>query len=467
MSDWREMKTLLFSLTETEAKHRQIYEQIRNRIENGQLVEDSQLPSIRQLADLLEVSRNTTLQAYEQLAAEGYIRSEPKRGYYVQKFIPIYLKQEAHKQTVQELAEEKYSIDFRTGIIDQTAFPLNRWRQCANKVLNEDMIYGYGEPFGDKFLREQLAEYLMRSRGVFTTSEAIIIGSSTQSLLMQLSILLKEDYKSLAVEEPGYDGASYVFELQGFTIEPVKISPIGISLDELAKARSRLLYLTPSHQFPTGATIPIPERQQLIKWAKEHQAYIIEDDYDSEFMYQHQPVPALSSFDSEGRVIYISTFSKAFLPAIRISYMILPPSLIEVYKKKMFQLEQSASMLHQRALARFMKEGYWDSHLRKMRARYKAKMAALIETLRQTFDERLNIIGQQAGLYIIVQVNTNLDETTLIQKAKDYSVKVYSTKPYFKGPYPDKPLFQLGFANLSIEQIIEGVTKLSKAWHEL
>lgn len=458
------MNTLLFNLNETEAKHRQIYQRIRERIENGHLAEDSRLPSIRQLAETLNVSRNTTLQAYEQLAAEGYIKSEPKKGYFVQAFEPLYVEQNLHVSLPNRRESEEHLIDFRPGIVDQTAFPLTQWRQCANKVLKDEMVYGYCDPFGDQELREQLAEYLMYSRGLRTSPEAIVIGGSTQYLLFQLSILFKEEFEGIAVENPGYDGARKVFELQGFHIEPVQVTEKGISIKALAKTKTGLLYLTPSHQFPLGMSIPIPERQKLITWARERKGYIIEDDYDSEFRYKQHPMPPLTALDPDGNVIYIGTFSKSFLPAIRISYMVLPSSLLKKYREKMMLIEQSASSLHQRTMAMFMKNGYWDSHLRRMRKKYKAKIAFLTDTLQQAFDQRVEIIGNESGLYILLKVHTELDEDTLIQNAKECGAGVYSTQSYFSGDHPDMPLLQLGFANLTMDQIQEGVARLEKAW---
>lgn len=459
-----EMNTLIFTFNEKEAKHRQIYQRIREEIESGQLAANSHLPSIRKLAEKLNISRNTTLQAYEQLVAEGYIKSEPKKGYYVQELEPLYMDHELYEPLPNSMKKEEFLIDFRTGIVDQSAFPLTEWRQCANKVLKDEMVYGYCDPLGDDELREQLSKYLMHSRGLRTNPEAIVIGGSTQFLLLQLSILFKGDFEGLAVENPGYDGARKVFELQGFHIEPIQVTETGISIKALTKTKNRLVYLTPSHQFPIGTSIPVPERQQLIKWAKEREGYIIEDDYDSEFRYKQHPIPALAALDPDGNIIYIGTFSKSFLPAIRISYMVLPTLLLKNYREKMMLIEQSASSLHQRTMAMFMKNGYWESHLRRMRKKYKAKMYVLTQSLQKAFDKQMEIIGNESGLYILIRVHTDLNEAMLILKAKNYGVKVYPTKPYFLEDYPESPLLQLGFANLTIEQIYEGVNRLKKAW---
>lgn len=216
------MKELLIHLHENSPKYKQIYQSIRTLIENGKLKADTKLPSIRQLADTLHISRNTTLVAYEQLLAEGYIRSEDKRGYFVTTFEPIGV----HTTTIQS-EQTKFSeepnimVDFRAGSVDQQAFPIKAWRKCVNEVLKEDIVYTYGDKLGDTLLRENIAHYLLQSRGIRTSQDSIIIGSSTQQLLMHLAILLQQEYASIAVENPGYDGARTVFQLNGFSVKRI------------------------------------------------------------------------------------------------------------------------------------------------------------------------------------------------------------------------------------------------------
>lgn len=399
------------------------------------------------------------------MLSEGYIRSEPKRGYFVEAYEPIDL----HPTQSLKVSnpEEKYpvTVDFRAGAVDQQVFPLKAWRQCGNEVLKQDITYSYGNSQGDPRLRESLANYLLQSRGIRSNSDSIIIGCSTQQLLMHLSLLLKKDYSTIAVENPGYDGARTVFRMQGFDIDPIEVTDKGISIKELGQCRSNLVYITPSHQFPTGITMPISQRQQMLRWAQEREGYIIEDDYDSEFRYKYQPFPALSSIQREDRVIYIGTFSKAFLPSIRISYMILPAPLLNKYKQLFASVEQTASSIHQRTMALFMERGHWDSHIRKMRASYKRKMQNLVFALKDSFSESMiSIIGSHSGLSILIQPKSSFSEKILIQKALEHGVKVYPTSQYFMNTPTQYPMLQLGFSNLSMDQICLGVQLLKKAW---
>lgn len=457
------MKELVLQLNDKSPKYKQIYEKIRSLIEDGVITKDTKLPSIRQLAMILHVSRNTTLIAYEQLIAEGYIRSEEKKGYFVEAFEPIDLQDSISIENNLRSIETSIKVNFRAGTVDQHAFPLKAWRRCSNDVLKEDMIYTYGEIQGDPLLRSQISNYLLQSRGIQTTPEQIIIGSSTQQLLMHLSLFLKKDFSSIAVEDPGYDGARVVFQLHGYHLHPIEVGAKGLSLKQLEMTDSKLAYITPSHQFPTGVTMPVPERQQLLKWAETKNGFIIEDDYDSEFRYKQQPIPALLSLQPGARVIYLGTFSKAFIPSIRLSYMVLPSILIKSYVKQFSGLEQGTSSIHQRTMARFMEQGFWDSHIRKMRTTYKRKMHTLVTCLQNTFGEKIEIIGSQSGLYVLIRFRGPTEEGQLIKQALSHGVKVYPTSHYYV-TNEQRTILKLGFSNLSIEQIHLGVKLLKQAW---
>lgn len=463
MSEWRQiMSKFLFILHEDSPKYKQIYEHLKRLIENNTIVENESLPSIRTLATNIGVSRNTTLIAYEQLIAEGYIRSEERRGYFTNAIEPIFM-QQLVPHTPAAIPDEQFTIDFRTGAVDQANFPLQKWRQCANKVLLNDTSYTYGDKQGDVALREQLTAYLFQSRGISTSPNAIIIGSSTQQLLLFISLLLQKKYREIMLENPGYDGAKQVFQMQDFQIDPIQVDEKGHHLEDLLKSTAKIIYVTPSHHFPTGKTMPIQKRYELLQWAEDHHGYIIEDDYDSEYRYEQHPIPALASLAQE-RVIYIGTFSKAFLPAIRLSYMILPPDLLKQYHEKLLHFEQNASSLHQKTMALFMKEGHWYSHIRKMRTVYKKKMTFLVKQFENQFGEAISIIGQSSGLYVLIQVKTTQTENELIEKARQSRVKVYPTSPYYIKNYPKYPVLQIGFSNCSFEMIEEGVTLLKNAW---
>ena len=457
------IKDFLFSFKENEAKYKQIYEQFKLLIEKGQLVQNEAIPSIRQLADTLGVSRNTTLTAYEQLVAEGYIRGEPKKGYFVNSYEPVYLHSTASRSERLSKSPSDIRIDFRAGAVDADHFPLKVWRKYANQELKKDSAYVYGNLQGEFELRQQIAQYLLQSRGVKADVEEIVIGSGTQQLLLYLTLLLKGRFDSIYLENPGYDGARAVFSMQHFHIHPLPVNAYGFHLNELTD-EARLVYVTPSHQFPYGVSMPIQQRLGLIKWAADD-GYIIEDDYDSEFRYIQKPFPALASLNRD-RVIYMGTFSKALLPSIRLSYMVLPKPLLDEYQQKYSSMEQTASSLHQLTLAQFMKMGEWDKHIRKMRLVYKRKMAFLVKKLHLHFGSKITIVGEQAGLYILIRIHTAQDEKWLINQAIRQGVKVYPTSPYFFSPSGEL-LLQLGFSKLTHEEIEEGITFLKKAWEQI
>lgn len=458
------MEDFIFLFTEEEAKYKQIYQQIKWLIEQGRLKTNDSLPSIRRFAETLHVSRNTTLTAYEQLVAEGYIRGEGRKGYFVNEFEKVFLQEEQPSLT-QEMKTNSRDvlIDFRAGAVDQQHFPLKIWRQMANQVLPLQRCYEYGDPFGEPFLKEQLVHYLLQARGVHVNEEDIIIGSSTQQLLIYLGFLLKQDFPSVILEDPGYNGAREAFKLHDFQIETLPVSENGARLEHLKHLHSRLIYVTPSHHFPYGVSMSIQQRQALIQWAKKVGGFILEDDYDGEFRYTQQPFPALASLD-KSRVIYLGTFSKSFLPAIRLSYIVLPRTLVQPYKERFAHFEHNASSLHQLTMAKFMEQGEWTRHIKRMRITYKHKINALVAELDKQFGEKITILGEQSGLYILVKVQTQCSEEQLIQNAQQYGVKIYPTSPYFLQQPSSVPIIQLGFSKLKMEEITLGVQLLRKAW---
>lgn len=458
------MKNTIFALRDDSPKYRQIYEQFKNYIEQGDLPADEQLPSIRQLADSLQVSRNTTLMAYEQLAAEGYIRGEGRKGYFANTLEPHFFQEAPYsagkKQTKPKPAVH---IDFKAGAVDQTHFPLQAWRRTANQVLTFPESFRYGNPFGEACLREQIAAYLLQSRGVKSDASSIMIGSSTQQMLIHLGYILKEEFPGIIVEDPGYDGAREAFQFHRYTLETLPVNEAGADFSQLDQKTSRLIYVTPSHHSPYGVTMPIQQRQKLIQWASSKQGYIIEDDYDSEFRYTQQPFPALASIDS-GRVIYLGNFSKSFLPGIRLSYIVLPQPLVAPYKNQFKHFENTASLLNQLTMAKFMEDGEWDRHIKRMRLVYRKKMGQVVSALKKQFGESITIIGDQSGLYILIKVHLKRTEEWLIQQAVNSGVKVYPTSLYFIKNHTDDPIIKMGFSNLSYDEIRLGVDLLKKAW---
>lgn len=458
------MKDMIFALHDKCPKYKQIYEKLKTFIEQGDVQANEQLPSIRKLAESLGVSRNTTLTAYEQLVAEGYIRGEGRRGYFVNLLEPLLLNNPETKMKREvSQASPEILVDFRAGAVDPTHFPVKTWRKMTNQILTMPASYTYGDPFGEKVLRLEIAKYLFQSRGLETNSDAVIIGSNTQQMLLNIGHILKEKYHSIIVENPGYDGAREVFDLHKFQLETLPIQKNGADFSKLDQFQSKLIYVTPSHQCPLGVTMPIQQRQALIQWANNRDGYIIEDDYDSEFRYAQKPFPALSSIDAT-RVIYIGNFSKAFLPGLRMCYMVLPEPVLTEYKKTFGMFQHTASKLHQLTMAKLMEEGEWLRHIKRMRLVYQRKMQLMVSELRKAFQDKITIIGEQSGLYVLIQAHLGKSESSLIKQAQKQGVRIYSTFPHFIADYPSDPLLKLGFSNLTPTEIVKGVSLLKEAW---
>ena len=449
----------------------QLYVYIRTQIVQGNIEKGNKLPSIRQLSKHLGISRNTVETAYAQLIAEGYVESKPRIGVIVKEldeeiFPSLKLSQLNKSITVQKTEKIKY--DFRYGNIDTAHFPLKIWRKCINEALDRerDGMFWYGERQGDVELRQQIAHYLFQSRGIHCSYEQIVIGSGIHQITGLLCQLFKGQAPKIAMENPCYDGIRSVFVNHNFQIIPIPLEDDGINIKELTSCNARLAYVTPSHQLPLGMVLPIGKRQKLLRWAVHSSAYIIEDDYDSEFRYESKPIPALKALDTHDRVIYLGTFSKVLTPSIRVSYLVLPRPLLTAFQKTFHNYNQPVATLIQQALAEFMKQGHLERHIRKMRTIYARKQKTLIRTLHECFGERVDIIGEKAGLHLLIQIKGFSHVRELVEKAESAGIKVYSAAKYWHGDTSTPPTFiLLGFGGMEETGIIDGIRELKMVWN--
>ena len=319
----------------------------------------------------------------------------------------------------------------------------------------------YGEPEGDLHLREEIKKYVAHSRGVSCTVNQIFISNGTQSSVAFLIQLLKLMNQPVLFENPGYNEVRNVFQNSNCDIISLPIEHDGVCVSILNNYKAKLLYVTPSHQFPLGSILSIQKRYDLLKWAELQDSYIIEDDYNSEFRYLGKPIPSLKSLDQLERVIYLGTFSKSLLPAVRCSYMILPDSLVTRGITMINQQTQNCSPILQRAIAIFMREGFFEKHVRRMKTTYQKKQQLLIKNIKERLREEVEIIGQQGGLHILLRLK-NMDAETLINRARKAGVKIYSTQKYWmkSSKQPNNRYIMLGFGGLSNEEIVTGITKL-------
>lgn len=451
--------------------YQQIYEHIRQEIREGKLLAGERLPSTRSLAEYLQVARSTVDYAYDQLLSEGYIEAKPYKGYFVCRLEGIFTMEQremTEPEVVRPDSQEdgtQVQIDFSPYGIDMTGFPFGVWKRITKNILNDSNseLFSQGEPQGDYDLRMTISRYLHSSRGVNCRPEQIIVGAGNDYLLLLLEKILGR-HVGIAMENPTYKRAYRIFQSFAYRIYTVDMDDKGMRADKLLELPVRAAYVMPSHQYPTGAVMTIGRRAELLRWAeKEPDRYLIEDDYDSEFRYRGKPIPSLQSSDKRGKVIYIGTFSKAIAPAIRVSYMVLPESLLEVYRRDCSFYSCTVSRIDQRILNEFIRDGYFERHLNKMRMHYRAKHDLLLAEL-EPFKKAFTISGEDAGLHLLLTAKGAVTEAQLLSAATEAGVKVYGMSENMVETDAPKATILLGFGSVSEPEMKEGLHRLQKAW---
>ncbi len=447
--------------------YEQIYRYIKENIVTGRISYREKLPSTRLLARHLEVSRSTVELAYEQLLSEGFIESEPYRGFFAAQVEGLVHLEQGRKVHVAEKADKKETcrFDFTPNGVDLKGFPYNAWRKLSRDILLDDKVelFRLGNPQGEEGFREAICKYLYQARGVNCSPGQVVVGAGSDYLLMLLCSVIGRNHV-IAVENPTYKQAYRMFISQSYRVCPAGMDTCGMKPDSLRGTGADVAYVTPSHQYPTGIIMPMKRRMELLKWANgEPGRYIIEDDYDSEFRYKGKPIPALQGFDGHGRVIYLGTFSKSIAPAIRMSYMVLPEELVSVYREKCGFINSTVSVVDQLIVQRFIEEGYYERHLNKTRALYKGRHDILIKGL-APLTGRCRISGEHAGVHLLLTFDGGEDEEELIRLAGREGIRVYGLSDYIIEGKPEKATILLGYANLSEEEIKEAAGILCKVW---
>lgn len=450
--------------------YEQIYEFIKNEIKTGNLSVHTKLPSSRNLASHLQISRSTVDLAYNQLVSEGYIESVPKSGYYVLNIGDLIhiSNNETKPNVVKANASPKMKYDFSPFAVDISSFPFATWRKLSNQCMN-DMNQGLfllGENQGDIALRKAISNYLHESRGVNCDARRIIIGAGSDYLLQLLSQLLPQKSK-ICMENPTYKRAFHILNGMGFPIIPIGMREEGISLKQIEESDGNIVYVTPSHQYPLGVVMPIKNRMELIRWAaKDQNRFIIEDDHDSEFRYIGKPIPSLQGIDTFDRVIYMGTFSRAIAPAIRVGYMVLPEELYKRYQQEYYYYASTVSRIDQAIICEFILGGYFERHVNKMRKHYKNKHDLLLKALK-IFGNRIRITGENAGLHLVVEFLKEVSEEDLISKAFEQRIQLYGLNRHYITQEKSKyPTILLGYANVSEDDIQNGILLLFKSLYE-
>ncbi|WP_303870184.1 PLP-dependent aminotransferase family protein [Acetobacterium wieringae] len=454
---------------------RQIYQQIRDLILEGQLAPAEKLPSTRQLATNLGISRSTVLEAYNQLIAEGYLIGNHGSGTVVSSGIDIVSpspKTAVKKHsatTVTVKASTTSVINFQSGVIDSSRFPLSEWKKAYQRSLDQipETAFGYHPSAGVSTLRQTIAAYLRRTRGLTCSPDQIMIVSGSTQGLALIATLLKDRKKTVLIEDPTHPGLRQIIERAKLNLIGIPVDDQGLLIDSLTShPNPAFIYTTPSHQYPLGGILPIQRRQKLIQYAIANDTYLLEDDYDSEFRFEGQPVSSLYEL-SPDRVIYLGTFSKILTPAIRLGYLILPDQLIKPYLELKKYSDVHTEALTQYALAEFIESGGLEKHIWRMKKIYAKKRQCLIDELSRHYPDKFEIKGHAAGLHMVVRFNGVVFAPPLIDRINARQVQVYPIANYVfgnKAAYGSDIL--LGYAHLTFAEITTGITRLCAALRE-
>lgn len=459
---------------------RQLYEQWRGAILAGRFRPGERVPSTRELAASLSISRGTVSEAWDQLIAEGYLETAQGSGTFVCRELPdhplvskfansgkaaadvsVRLSRYGARLTEdwRRVSRRDAIIRFSPGIPDLEHFPLPLWRRVLGRQMRKlaPSVFNYAEhSAGYQHLRDQIAAYVTRLRAVRCSPEQVVIVGGSQQGLDLCARLLIEPGDVVGLENPGYQGARRVFATYGARLQPLPIDASGIVLRGLPR-KVRLVYVTPSHQYPTGVSMSLARRLELIEWTKRSGAVVVEDDYCSEYRYSGPPLPSLQGLASGAAIIYVGTFSKVMFPGLRIGYVIAPPSLIPSFQRAKGLADRQTPMLEQAALADFLSEGYMERHIRRMRRLYGSRRESLLDSLRKHFGDGAHVMGDAAGMHAMVQ----FEDKTITQRARRNRVELVSADEYYLTKPPGNE-FIFGFSALPERAIQEGIKRLTR-----
>lgn len=467
---------MFFSTLEINRKgkylYKQIYKQVKEGILAGCLQSNEKLPSKRKLANKLAISVNSVTNAYEQLLAEGYIYAVERKGYYVENIAQFIVKEDRNKNNIPDDLKEKPDsregwLSFSHMTSDISLFPFKEWMKHQEKAIKNHKTELTEIPHaqGPYIVRETIAQLIKLSRGIDCEPEQIVIGSGTQSLIRNLMSLQKTG-TVIALENPGYPRFYTMLKKTGLNVQPIQLDEDGIDIAKIEESDAKFVLVTPSHQFPTGKIMPISRRIELLNWSvKSDHRYIIEDDYDSEFKYETDNIPSLQSLDRNKRVIYTGTFSKTLLPSFRISYMVLPPEMLRIYRNHWSDLIQESNTLGLYTLHYFIKSGDYSRYVKRMNHHYELKRKLLIKHLRDQFGACLDIKDIPAGLHFIASFRTARSYEEITERAKREKLEIYSMERFMlsnKGTWKNRIDLVIGFAHINEEKIPEAVERLQR-----
>lgn len=451
----------VFDKESSKALYIQLYEYIKNEIISGLLKPDSKLPSIREASTTLNLSKTTIENAYSQLVAEGYIENLPKRGYFVCDLTEYDF--EINHDIQKNVLSQPLETNYLNNGVDKESFDISAWKRLYNKVISDQRtdIYSSGSIQGEKFLRDEIANFVNTMRGGNTSGDQVIVGAGVQYLLGILIGLIKNDYNTVAVETPGFNKAEFIFEDYMFNIRHIEVTDNGFPVEKLRKCDAHVIYISPSHQYPLGTIMPVNKRMEILDWAQKNNGLIIEDDYDAMIRYGGMPIPSLQGLDKNDCVIYLGSFSKMLLPSLRISFMVIPKKLLSKYNEIKNRHTQSTSKIDQIVLANFMKEGYMLKHLRKIKRIYRKKNSLLAASFKNTFKDKLEIINSDSGLHVVCEAIVKKNDKSLKEQIKNSRIllNIISRNG-------DKIIFSLNYSGIDTDKIQDFTNLLGKVLFE-
>ena len=463
------MITYTFTNTGSDSLYEYLYKCIKNDILQGNIRAGEKLPSKRTFAKNLGISVITVENAYEQLIAEGYIYSIPKKGFYV---TDLKKEVETEKKTVtKEMVpitggESGYFADFTSNQTQSELFPFTVWTRMIREVLGENQIQLMTNPpcGGIYPLREAIAKYLKEFRGMTVLPEQIIIGAGTEYLYGLLIQLLGTD-KIYAVENPGYRKIAKIYRSWKVACEYIDMDEEGVQIGELQRKRVDILHISPSHHYPTGIVMPVSRRYELLGWvAKSNSHYIIEDDYDSELRLGGQPIPTMQSIDVSDRVIYMNTFTKTLASTVRISYMILPPPLLEQFYERLSFYSCSVSNFEQYTLGKFIEEGFFEKHINRLRNHYHKKRDILLGAIRESrLGDLVHISGEEAGVHFLMEIQTEKEEEEFLTCAQTQGIRLSPLSAHYHNRDTErKNVYVMNYSSVQMEDTQEIVRRLER-----
>ena len=463
---------------------RQLYEGLRERILDGRLQSGTRLPASRDLAALLGISRNTVTRAFDQLYAEGYVEGRIGDGTYVAELstasrpAPAVQAKAATSEALQRLQAHHLSRPligppraFRVGVPAFDLFPFETWARLSARFWRKPSParLGYGDPAGDWQLRELIAAYLRNSRGLHCDPAQVIVTCGAQQAISLCAQLLVEPGDRVAIENPGYRAAGHAFAVAGAQLAGIPVDAEGLDTAALEQAGDcRQVYVTPSHQYPTGVTLSLARRLELLDWAERHDGWIVEDDYDGEYRYSGTPLAPLAALDRQGRVLYVGTFCKIAFPALRLGYLVLPPALVESFARRRALDMRHSEIGTQAVMAEFIAAGHFQRHIRRMRAAARSRRDALLAGWPVDIPGCAPMPAVEAGLHLCVRVDSLARERELIAAAEGAGVELNGLSSYWlpgeEPPVDNRAGLVLGFAAVPEAEIAKALAALRKAW---